>query len=1238
MCLRRLTTGWVPFLALGMLLAPATLALARDNSRDCYGDDRDLNRDGEDGREGKDHGDREDGREREDDDERPPPPRSCNSSLELRVEDYQARTGGAAAPRFFVGRREVFPEGGVVRVPLTNRSGAWLEDTFDRERIRRNGLPTGGVLLVLRLGNGNAVIGQYGYMSRGSTYMRVRGKIVGGHFRELQNYAGDRFEGQGDGVATPGNTGQDEATRSGDEVVLRTTVSTAADLIVLKTTCGGQDLCAGRVCSAADQCHTAGTCDPATGQCSQPAKPNGAPCSDGNQCTTGDSCKAGACAPGTPTVCVPSDVCHDAGTCDAATGACSNPPKADGSSCDDLNACNGLDLCVSGVCTHEPEETCGDPPTVCQGPGTCDPATGRCHYANLDGNPCDDGDACTGRDLCEGGQCVSGTDVVCPAPANRCQVGVCDRSTGCGTANVPDGIQCDDGNACTQTDTCQAGVCTGANPVVCAALDACHGAGSCGATGCTYALLVDYASDVSNCGACASACALAHAAPACTGGTCVIAACQADFADCNRAAADGCETDLRNDAANCGACGHACAAGEVCGLGVCKQPCSILFTADGGSTGAPAIGADGTIYSVGMDGNIRAIDPGTGQLRWTTTVSSGGGRSGYYQIGGVVLDEQRIYVGGTDGAVHAYDYLGNHVWATAVGPDLEYATVTLGQGALAGAVIAVGGNLVQALNADGSVRWVYAMAGAIYSSSPASWVDGTLYITTWADGALYALNPDGTLKWRRDNGGGAVTSPAIGADGTIYTGNHGPADGYFRAFRPDGTELWRTAVGNFHGGAALSADGTIYVGNDYTLVAIRADGSVKWQASTGAGPEPWVAAGQLVGDDGNIYVPVDGNLSLAVMEPTQGRIVCQLPLGGWSSPPTLARNGVMFVGTSAGKLIAYVGTSHGIDAGSSWPKHHGDIANTGRSCTGERASLCRCTPRTCAQAAGSCGAVPDGCGGTIDCGGCASPQTCGGGGVANVCGCTPYVCNADGSCCPAPPAAAGDGLVLQLDAAAATGTGFPGVGCAASALTWSDLSSTGDHATLANFDACGAAGPGWQGTGTGGDPYRLSYDGWDDVVRVPDNAAIALTSGLTLEVWMKAPSIATEQLLLSKFDGSGGYYLEIYQSRPTFATRGNSWRQATTTLTSDVWYQVVATYDGATKSFFVNGQPAGSSADASGVLPTPAELRIGQYLSAGYPFLGSFAVVKLYNRALSASEVHQNCQNLEYRFPDIHCN
>jgi hypothetical protein len=52
------------------------------------------------------------------------------------------------------------------------------------------------------------------------------------------------------------------------------------------------------VCTASDQCHVAGTCNPASGTCDNPAAPNGTACNDGNHCTN-DTCQSGTCT-GTP--------------------------------------------------------------------------------------------------------------------------------------------------------------------------------------------------------------------------------------------------------------------------------------------------------------------------------------------------------------------------------------------------------------------------------------------------------------------------------------------------------------------------------------------------------------------------------------------------------------------------------------------------------------------------------------------------------------------------------------------------------------------------------------------------------------------------------------------------------------------------------------------------------------------------------------------------------------------------
>jgi len=53
----------------------------------------------------------------------------------------------------------------------------------------------------------------------------------------------------------------------------------------------------------------------------------------------------------TPTVCSAQDVCHSAGTCDGATGACSNPTRPDGTPCASNDACAPASACAGGSCS-----------------------------------------------------------------------------------------------------------------------------------------------------------------------------------------------------------------------------------------------------------------------------------------------------------------------------------------------------------------------------------------------------------------------------------------------------------------------------------------------------------------------------------------------------------------------------------------------------------------------------------------------------------------------------------------------------------------------------------------------------------------------------------------------------------------------------------------------------------------------------------------------------------------------
>jgi outer membrane protein assembly factor BamB len=204
------------------------------------------------------------------------------------------------------------------------------------------------------------------------------------------------------------------------------------------------------------------------------------------------------------------------------------------------------------------------------------------------------------------------------------------------------------------------------------------------------------------------------------------------------------------------------------------------------------------------------------------------------------------------------------------------------------------------------LKWTFTTDGSV-SSSPAIGADGTIYVGS-CDNKLYAINPNGSQKWSFTTGDIITSSPAIGADGTIYVGSW---DKKLYAINPDGSQKWSFATGGpLTGGEiffspAIGADGTIYVEPvDVYLYAMNPDGSQKWSFTTG----DWITGGSpytslAIDADGTIYAgAVDANLyairpsgSLKWSFATEDTI---------SSSPAIGADGTIYVGSYDSKLYA----------------------------------------------------------------------------------------------------------------------------------------------------------------------------------------------------------------------------------------------------------------------------------------------------------------------------------------------
>jgi hypothetical protein len=115
-------------------------------------------------------------------------------------------------------------------------------------------------------------------------------------------------------------------------------------------------------------------------------------------------------------------------------------------------------------------------------------------------------------------------------------------------------------------------------------------------------------------------------------------------------------------------------------------------------------------------------------------------------------------------------------------------------------------------------EWRFRTNGEIESSAAIDPDDGTIYIGS-DDGNVWAINPNGTEKWRFPTGGAVESSPIVDLDGTIYVGS---TDGKVYAIDPNRTQKWFFQTGNaVPSSPALGKAGYIHIGsndrNFYTI-------------------------------------------------------------------------------------------------------------------------------------------------------------------------------------------------------------------------------------------------------------------------------------------------------------------------------------------------------------------------------------------------------------------------------------
>ncbi|UCD13397.1 MAG: PQQ-like beta-propeller repeat protein [Thermoplasmatales archaeon] len=198
---------------------------------------------------------------------------------------------------------------------------------------------------------------------------------------------------------------------------------------------------------------------------------------------------------------------------------------------------------------------------------------------------------------------------------------------------------------------------------------------------------------------------------------------------------------------------------------------------------------------------------------------------------------------------------------------------------------------IYAVHPNGTLKWKYHTEDWI-TSAPALSEDGALYVGNWRS-YFYALNSTiGEKIWRISLSDIISSSPAIGEDGTIYTAT---ADGRVWAVNPNGTKKWDylTEGSDIWGDIAIGDDGTLYIGtwNNY-FFAINPNGTLKWKFKTGN----HIKGPASIADDGTVYIGSWDDY-LYALYPNNGTMKWKCKVGyGTETNPSIASDGTIYVG------------------------------------------------------------------------------------------------------------------------------------------------------------------------------------------------------------------------------------------------------------------------------------------------------------------------------------------------------